>query len=153
MHLEKADSLVGEYNNAAGNVRDILTDLEPYVTEAYALLGAGGENAAYGPRAALRTLANDLGVERDDVAWRVDFIRTFDSRDIGIDGRVTAEVPPDLDTAFRQAGLTSEQAAIAQELMDDGAPFADAVAASQTDNPESTLAAIRLAELLSLIHI
>ena len=31
--------------------------------------------------------------------------------------------------------------------MDDGASFVDAVTAAQTDDPESTLAAIRLAEL------
>ena len=69
MHMESADGLVDEYRNAAGNVRDILADLSPYVTDAYELLGRGG-NPAYGPRAALQTLVNDLGVEREDVAWR-----------------------------------------------------------------------------------
>ena len=58
MHLESADGLVDEYRNAAGNVRDVLADLSPYVTDAYELLGRGG-NPSYGPRAALQTLAND----------------------------------------------------------------------------------------------
>ena len=146
MHLESADGLVDEYLNAAGNVRDILADLSPYVTDAYELLGRGG-NPAYGPRAALQTLANDLGVEREDLAWRVDYIRAFDAQNIGIDGRVTATIPATRDAAFRQAGLTDEQAEIAKDLMDDGASFVDAVTAAQTDNPESTLAAIKLAEL------
>ena len=144
--MESADGLVDEYRNAAGNVRDILADLSPYVTDAYELLGRGG-NPAYGPRAALQTLANDLGVEREDVAWRVDYIRAFDAQNIGIDGRVTAFVPANLDAAFRQAGLTEEQAEIAKDLMDDGASFVDAITAAQTDDPESTLTAIKLAEL------
>ena len=144
--MESADGLVDEYRNAAGNVRDILADLSPYVTDAYELLGRG-QNPAYGPRAALQTLVNDLGVEREDVAWRVDYIRAFDGQDLGIDGRVTAFAPANLDAAFGQAGLTDEQAAIAQQLMDDGASFTDAITAAQTENPESTLAAIKLAEL------
>ncbi len=151
MHLESADGLVDEYRNAAGNVRDILADLSPYVTDAYELLGRGG-NPAYGPRAALQTLANDLGVEREDLAWRVDYIRTFDGQDLGIDGRVTATIPATRDAAFRQAGLTEEQAEIAKDLLDDGASFVDAITAAQTDDPESTLAAIRLVELNAQIE-
>ena len=92
-------------------------------------------------------MANDLVVERDDVSWRLDFIRTFDSQPLGVSGRVAATVPRNIEAAFRQAGLTDQQAAIAQNLIDNGASYADAVTAAQTDNPESTLDAIRLAQL------
>ena len=147
MHLEDADRLVNEYNNTANNVRDTLASVSPFLTDAYALLDIPGDHTVTGPRPALNTLANDLVVERDDVSWRVDFIRTFDAQPIGLDGRVSATVPRNIEAAFRQAGLTDQQAAIAQDLIDNGASFAEAVAAAQTDNPQSTLDAIKLAQL------
>ncbi len=147
MHLEDAGNLVNEYNNTAGDIRELITSIAPFLTDAYALLDIPGDHTVTGPRPALNTLANDLVVERDDVSWRVDFIRTFDAQPLGVSGRVAATVPRNIEAAFRQAGLTDQQAAIAQDLIDNGASFTDAVAAAQTDNPQSTLDAIKLAAL------
>ena len=88
MHIDDAESLVDEYDNTASNVRNIVANVSGFVGDAYALLGTGGENSAYGPRPALHTLANDLGIERDDIAWRVEFIRTTDAQPLGVSGRV-----------------------------------------------------------------
>ena len=135
MHIEDADALVNEYDNTARDVREILAAVSTFVGDAYALLGTGGENPAYGPRPALQTLANELGVERDDVAWRVDFVRTTDAEPLGVSGRVEATAPLNRQDAFVHAGLTPEQAEVAEELMQAGVAFADAVQAAQSDDP------------------
>ena len=147
MHIDNAEGLVTAYGAASNNARETMVALSPLVTRAYDLLGMAGQNGLTGPIPALVNLANDLRTEGDDVAWRVDWLKTTDALPLGLSGRVTGEVPADLAAAFRASGLTDEQIELANQMMRDGVSFSDAVAIAQSDNPEAALDAIRLAEL------
>ena len=152
MHIDSAEGLVAAYGAASADAREAVNVLSPLVTEAYDLLGMAGQNGLYGPIPALVNLANDLRTEQDDVAWRVDWLKSTDALPLGLSGRVQGEVPVDLDAAFRASGLTAEQIELANEMMRDGVSFADAVAAAQSDDPQAALEAMRLAELNDAIE-
>ena len=53
MHLEDGDRLVNEYNNTAGDIRELLTSIAPFLTDAYALLDIPGDHTVTGPRPCL----------------------------------------------------------------------------------------------------
>jgi|GEM_PF-431247 len=141
IHIDNAEGLVTAYGAASANARETMVALSPLVTRAYDLLGMAGQNGLTGPMPALMNLANDLRTEVDDVAWRVDWLKTTDALPLGLSGRVTGEVPADLDAAFRASGLTDEQIELANQMMRDGVSFTDAAAAAQSDDPQAELAA------------
>ena len=143
MHIDNAEGLVTAYGAASNNARETMVALSPLVTRAYDLLGMAGQNGLTGPMPALMNLANDLRAEGDDVAWRVDWLKTTDALPLGLSGRVTGEVPADLDAAFRASGLTPEQIELANQMMRDGMSFTDAIAAAQSDDPQAALDAWR----------
>ena len=147
MHVGNAEGLVDAYGDASANAREAMVALSPLVTEAYALLNQPGQNPSYGPIPALTALANDLRTERDDVAWRVDYLRSTDAQPLGLTGRVRAFIPADLTAAFRQAGLTPEEIEAAEDMMRDGVSFDHATEAAKSRDPEATLDRLRLAEL------
>ena len=147
MHIDSAEGLVESYGAASTNVRNAMNALSPLVTEAYDLLGRAGQNGLYGPIPALVNLANDMTTEQRDVAWRVDWLKSNDAQPLGPSGRVRPFIPANLEAAFTQIGLTSEEAELVEDMLNDGVSFADAVAAAQSDDPEAMLNAIRLAEL------
>lgn len=145
--MGNAEGLVDAYGDASANAREAMVALSPLVTEAYALLNQPGQNPSYGPIPALTALANDLRTERDDVAWRVDYLRSTDAQPLGLTGRVRAFIPADLTAAFRQAGLTPEEIEAAEDMMRDGVSFDHATEAAKSRDPEATLDRLRLAEL------
>ena len=147
MHMSSAGALTDAYGDASANAREAMVTLSPLVTEAYALLNRPGQNPSYGPIPALTALANDLRTERDDVAWRVDYLHSTDAQPLGLTGRVRAFIPADLNAAFRQAGLTPEEIEAAEDMMRDGVSFDHAVEAAKSRDPEATLDRLRLAEL------
>ena len=147
MHIDNAEGLVDAYGAASANAREAMVALSPLVTEAYDLLGMGSQNGLTGPIPALVNLANDLRTEQDDVAWRVDWLKSTDTQPLGPSGRVRAFIPANLAEAFAQIGLTAEEAELVEDMLNEGVSFSDAVAIAQSDNPEAALDAIRLAEL------
>ena len=151
MRIDEADGLVEAYGAASANVRDAKNALSPLVTQAYELLGMPGQNGLYGPIAALVNLTNDMSTEQRDVAWRVDWMKTVNAQDLDLDGRVEAFIPEKLEDALELVGLTAEEAEIAEDMINDGVSFNNAVAAAQSDDPDATLAALAIAELNSAI--
>ena len=145
--MSSAGALTDAYGDASANAREAMVTLSPLVTEAYALLNRPGQNPSYGPIPALTALANDLRTERDDVAWRVDYLHSTDAQPLGLTGRVRAFIPADLNAAFRQAGLTPEEIEAAEDMMRDGVSLDHATEAAKSRDPEATLDRLRLAEL------
>ena len=119
MHIDNAEGLVAAYGAASSNVRDTMNALSPLVTRANALLGRANSHLFSGPTLVLHHLAKDLATEQDDVAWRVDWLKTTDALPLGLSGRVTGEVPADLAAAFRASGLTDEQIELVNQMMRD----------------------------------
>ena len=152
MHIDSAEGLVAACGAASANAREAVNVLSPLVTEAYDLLGMAGQNGLYGPIPALVNLANDLRTEQDDVAWRVDWLRSTDAQPLGPNGRVRELMPANLADAFAQFGLTPEQIELAEQMMRDGVSFDDAVEAANSSDPEATLDRLRLAELNDAIE-
>ena len=148
MHIDSAEGLVASYGRASSNVRDSMNALAPLVTRANGLLGRANANTAMsGPALVLHHLSNDLTTEQQDVAWRVDWMKSTDAQPLGLTGRVQAFVPANIEAGFAAHQLTPEQIETARRLIDDGVSFTDAVEAAQTEDPQAFLDAQRLAEL------
>ena len=139
MHIDSAEGLVVACGAASANAREAVNVLSPLVTEAYDLLGMAGQNGLYGPIPALVNLANDLRTEQDDVAWRVDWLRSTDAQPLGPNGRVRELMPANLADAFAQFGLTPEQIELAEQMMRDGVSFDDCLLYTSPSPRDATL--------------
>ena len=147
MQMGDADTLIGVYETTRDEVRESLSMLGPLTSQAHQLLQTSGHHPVYGPIPALQTVVNELGRDRDDLAWRVDFIRSTDAQPLGLSGQVSAFVPADLDAAFAATGLTQAQIETANEMLRTGVSFTHATQAAQSNDPNATLDALALADL------
>ena len=140
MNIAKAEALADSYDRATHHVSEALAELSPLVTESLALLYRPGQNPLYGPIPELQATANALREDEQDLAWRLELLRSTDAQPLDIDGRVLAFLPttPPADSQSSQAAQDQRRLIELNDQIDtwngsDNDPLLDALLAERRD--------------------
>ena len=128
MHMGDAHALAATYGQLRDAVRSSVGAMSPLVTEALALLDQPGQNPLNGPIPALSAVGADLLADRRDLEWRIEWLRSTDYISVATTGvSFTFEQDGDLLSVLLAAGLTAEQAEVAEDAVAQGAGLQEAI--------------------------